>query len=174
MITIFDASLSDVPSLAELQAGAAFNRWISSPPPVAELRTEIKGKLVDMAAGRGRYIVARWAGKPAGYGAAYLTRCQRRAHVEVGVDPDHFRKGIGTAIVDALIAYKRTVSLERLEAVVDVRNKACLTLLRLRGFREVETAPRPVSLRWCKTPETRSRPARMVPGAAWLDFSPNS
>ncbi|PAP98630.1 GNAT family N-acetyltransferase (plasmid) [Mesorhizobium mediterraneum] len=132
-----------MPWLAELQAGEEFNRWISTPPPVAELRTEIEGKLVDIAAGRGHYIVARWAGMPAGYGAAYLTPCRRRAHIEVGVRPDHFHKGIGTAIVDVLIQYKRAAFLERLLAVVDARNKACLTLLRSRGFFEAQPAPRP-------------------------------
>ncbi|MER8671826.1 hypothetical protein [Mesorhizobium sp. M0019] len=45
--------------------------------------------------------------------------------------------------MDALIQHRRAASLERLQAVVDARNKACLALLGLRGFPELEPTPTP-------------------------------
>ncbi|MER9971218.1 hypothetical protein [Mesorhizobium sp. M0060] len=48
--------------------------------------------------------------------------------------------------MDALIQHRRAASLERLQAVVDARNKACLALLGLRGFPELEPTPGLVAL----------------------------
>ncbi|CAN5683543.1 ribosomal protein S18-alanine N-acetyltransferase [soil metagenome] len=93
-----------------------------------------KAFLSELAAGHNHYVAARTADKMVGYGG--IARLGRRKPFEyevhtIGVDPAYQGRGIGQALLDALLAYAQggAVFLE-----VRTDNAAAIALYERNGF----------------------------------------
>lgn len=96
-----------------------------------------------------RILVAELDGEPAGFGD--LTRyARRRAHaarIGLAVDPSLFGRGVGSALMEALIDLgERWYGIKRFELMVFADNTRAIDLYRRFGF-EVEATHRRFALR---------------------------
>jgi ribosomal protein S18 acetylase RimI-like enzyme len=73
-------------------------------------------------------------------------RCAHVGVLAVGVHPEHQRRGIGRALVSALIEHARAAGLLRLELYVRADNPRAIALYRSLGFEHEGTRARFVRL----------------------------
>jgi putative acetyltransferase len=96
-----------------------------------------------------RYLVAECGGQAAGFGDLRLFR-DRRAHVGhigLAVDPEHWGKGLGTALVEAMIDLgERWYGVRRIELKVFECNERAIRLYERFGF-EIEATLAAFALR---------------------------
>jgi ribosomal protein S18 acetylase RimI-like enzyme len=145
------ADAADV--LRRLVAGGAALGWVD-PPPAAEVRD----LLAEVAADPDAALVA--AGEDGRLRAlGYWRRYQRPTHrphadiEKVAVDPDHQRRGLGRAVMTALIAAARDARVEVLTLDFRGDNLRAAALYESLGFRQYGRLERFVAVgdrRWDK------------------------
>ncbi|WP_258341245.1 GNAT family N-acetyltransferase [Saccharopolyspora gregorii] len=122
---------------AQVRAGAALG-WVE-PPPRAEIAELIGGILAD-GPGEAACAVARDAGELVGFG--YWRRYARPTHrphadlEKLAVAPSASRRGIGRAVLRALVASARAAGVEQLTLDFRGDNHAAERLYRSEGFVE--------------------------------------
>lgn len=139
--TIRDATEGDIPAIHAIYAHHVLHGLASFeevPPGVDEMRSRFHAV---RAAGK-PYIVAELDGTVAGYGyaSAYRTRTAYRFTLEnsIYIDGRHLGRGVGTALIEALIERCRGGPWRQMLAVIgDSGNAASIGLHRKAGFREV-------------------------------------
>ncbi len=144
-ITIRDSRPSDVPAICAIYGESVRNGVASfeiEPPDEAEIARRRDGIL----AGGFPYIVAEDDGKIVGYSYAgpYRPRPAYRFTVEnsVYVAPNQLRKGIGRALLPALIASCETAGFRLMVAVIgDSANHASIALHAAFGFQHAGLLP---------------------------------
>ena len=141
MVTIRDASPADVPAIHAIYAHHVVHGLASFEevaPPVEEMRSRY-----DAIVGGGKpYLVAEIDGRVVGYGYAstYRTRSAYRYTLEnsIYIDERARGQGVGTALLDALIARCRNGPWRQMLAVIgDSANAASIGVHRKAGFRQV-------------------------------------
>jgi phosphinothricin acetyltransferase len=140
---IRSASLSDIPAIATIYGDAVRSGTASfelTPPSEDEMRARFE-KIVS---GGYPYLVAELNGRVAGYAycGAYRPRAAYRFTVEnsVYVDPAWHGKGVGRALLQALIAASETAGFRQMIAVIgDSRNAASIKLHESAGFQLLGT-----------------------------------
>lgn len=133
------ATLADIPAIAGIYGPAVETGTASfelTPPDVAEMKRRFEAITVDGYP----YLVAEVAGEVVGYAyaSAYRTRPAYRFTVEdsIYVAPNAQGKGVGRALLDALIEACRSRGFRLLVAVIgDSANFPSITLHRRCGFR---------------------------------------
>ena len=139
--TIRDATAADIPAIQAIYAHHVLHGLASFeevPPGVEEMRSRYEA---IVASGK-PYIVAELDGAVAGYGYAsgYRARPAYRFTLEnsIYIDERHRGRGVGTALLDALIERCRAGPWRQVVAVIgDSANAASIGLHRKAGFREV-------------------------------------
>ena len=90
-------------------------------------------------------LIAEWAGRVAGYGAIGPFRAfpgyDRTGEHAVYVDPALHRRGVGRALLEALIRRGRAAGLDALIGAISADQPASLGLHAACGFREVGRLP---------------------------------
>ena len=141
MVTIRDATPADLAAIQAIYAHHVTHGLASFeevPPPVEEMRLRF-----EAIVGAGKpYIVAEIDGRVVGYGYAssYRTRSAYRYTVEnsIYIDERARGRGVGTALLDALIARCRGGPWRQMLAVIgDSGNAASIGVHRKAGFRQV-------------------------------------
>lgn len=138
---IRDASHGDVATIQSIYAHHVRHGLASFeevPPDVAEMQARF-AKIVE---GGFPYLVAEIDGVVAGYGYAgpYRTRSAYRFTVEnsIYVDERHRGRGVGVALLEALVARCRSGPWRQMLAVIgDSANAPSIAVHRKAGFREV-------------------------------------
>lgn len=139
--TIRDATEADVPAIHDIYAHHVLHGLASFeevPPGVEEMRSRFQAV---RAAGK-PYIVAELDGAVAGYGyaSAYRARIAYRFTLEnsIYIDERYRGRGVGTALIEALVARCRGGPWRQMIAIIgDSGNAASIGLHRKAGFREV-------------------------------------
>ena len=139
--TIRDATEGDIPAIHAIYAHHVLHGLASFeevPPGVEEMRSRYQSV---RTAGK-PYIVAELDGVVAGYGyaSAYRARTAYRFTLEnsIYIDQRHRGRGVGTALIEALVARCRGGPWRQMLAVIgDSDNAASIGLHRKAGFREV-------------------------------------
>lgn len=140
-VRIRDASPGDIPAIQAIYAHHVLRGLASFeevPPSVDEIRTRFEA----VRAGGKPYIVAELDGVVAGYGyaSAYRARHAYRFTLEnsIYIDERQRGRGVGTALLEALIARCRAGPWRQMVAVIgDSANAASIGVHRKAGFREV-------------------------------------
>ena len=135
------AHLSDIEAVTRLYAQAVREGTASfeiDPPDAAEMQRRFN----SLQTGGYPYFVAQSGGDIAGhaYAAPYRARPGYRWSVEdsVYVAPDYFRRGVGRALLAALIEDAQARAFRQMVAVIgDSANTASVELHRRAGFRMV-------------------------------------
>jgi phosphinothricin acetyltransferase len=133
------ATAADIPAITRIYAHAVKHGTASfelKPPDEAEMLRR-QNALLDAGY---PYLVAEVGGTVAGYAyaGAYRTRPAYRFSVEdsVYVDPDAHRRGLGRALLNALIADAETRGFRQMIAVIgDSKQAPSIALHRELGFR---------------------------------------
>lgn len=142
---IRDATDGDMPAIREIYAHHVLHglaSWEETPPDAAEMKRR-HGVIV----GDGYpYIVAEIDDRIAGYGyvSKYRPRPAYRNTVEnsIYVAADAHRKGIGKALITALIERSTAMGLRRMVAIIgDSGNLPSIALHEWAGFEHVGTIP---------------------------------
>ncbi|MCC6875200.1 MAG: GNAT family N-acetyltransferase [Sandaracinaceae bacterium] len=84
-------------------------------------------------------LVARRGGQLAGHASLRVLRpayCRHVGLLALGVHPEHQRRGVGRALMEALIERARSIGLRRLELNVRADNDRARALYRSLGFEE--------------------------------------
>lgn len=130
--------------LDELVRGGAALGWIA--PPTANAVAELLQALAaGSAEGDAALALARVHGELAGVG--YWRRYERPTHrpqadiEKVAVSPAAHRRGIGRALIQALVEAASTASVEQLTADLRADNHASLALCTSLGFRQYGRLP---------------------------------
>ncbi len=137
------AQISDVPAIARIYAQAVREGTASfeiDPPDEAEMQRRYQA----LQAGKFPYLVAQCDGAVAGYAyaAPYRARPAYDWSVEdtVYVAPEWHRRGVGRALLAALIEEAEARAFRQMVAVIgDSANTASVELHRAAGFRLVGT-----------------------------------
>jgi L-amino acid N-acyltransferase YncA len=140
-IRIRAATLADIPAIARIYAHAVINGTASfelEPPGEAEMARRMTA-LLD---GGFPYLAAEIDGTLAGYAYAgpYRPRPAYRFSVEdsIYIAPDAHRRGVGRALIDALIAEADARGFRQMIAVIgDSRQTPSIALHRAAGFRMI-------------------------------------
>jgi len=141
-VRIRPAQISDVSAIVRIYAQAVREGTASfeiDPPDEAEMQRRYKA-----LAGKFPYLVAQWDGAVAGYAyaAPYRARPAYDWSVEdtVYVAPEWHRRGVGRALLTALIEEAEARAFRQMVAVIgDSANTASVELHRAAGFRLVGT-----------------------------------
>jgi phosphinothricin acetyltransferase len=141
MVTIRDATPGDLPAIQAIYAHHVMHGLASFEevaPPVEEMRARFEA---NVGAGM-PYLVAEAGGRVVGYGYAssYRTRSAYRYTVEnsIYIDEQARGRGVGTALLEALIARCRRGPWRQMLAVIgDSANAASIGVHRKAGFRQV-------------------------------------
>jgi L-amino acid N-acyltransferase YncA len=137
------AQLSDIEAITRIYAQAVRDGTASfeiDPPDAAEMQRRFN----SLQTGDYPYLVAQSGGAIAGYAYAAPYRARRgyRWSVEdsVYVAPEYFRRGVGRALLAALIEDAQARAFRQMVAVIgDSANTASVELHRKAGFRMVGT-----------------------------------
>jgi phosphinothricin acetyltransferase len=137
------ATLSDIPAIAAIYTEAVKSGTASfelAPPTEDEMRARFEKVL----AGGYPYLVAELDGRVAGYGycGPYRPRAAYRFTLEnsVYIDPAWHGKGVGRALMQALIASSEQAGFRQMIAVIgDSRNEASIALHKALGFTMIGT-----------------------------------
>jgi L-amino acid N-acyltransferase YncA len=137
------ATLADIPAIAAIYAEAVRSGTASfelAPPGEDEMRARFE----KIASGGYPYLVAELDGRVAGYAycGPYRPRAAYRFTLEnsVYVDPAWHGKGVGRALLQALIAASERAGFRQMIAVIgDSRNAASVALHRALGFEMIGT-----------------------------------
>jgi L-amino acid N-acyltransferase YncA len=141
MVSVRDATAQDIAAIQAIYAHHVLHGLASFeeiPPDVAEMRSRY-----EAIVGSGKpYLVAEVDGRVVGYGyaSAYRTRSAYRYTLEnsIYVDERARGKGVGSALLDALIARCRKGPWRQMLAVIgDSANAASIGVHRKAGFRQV-------------------------------------
>ena len=132
------ATLADIPAITRIYAHAVKNGTASfelEPPSEAEMTSRME----TLIAGQFPYLAAENGGGLAGYAyaALYRTRPAYRHTVEnsVYVAPEMHKRGIGKALLDALIAASAARGFRQMIAVIGDSNQAAsIALHKACGF----------------------------------------
>jgi putative acetyltransferase len=150
-LVVRTASVSDAEAIVALdrrlaEAGAGMVTTPDQVRTVAETRARIDGTFRGMSAGDATIaIVADLGGSLAGNADLKQLSpalCRHVGVVSVGVDPEHQRRGVGRALMNALVGYARACGLVRLELYVRSDNERAQALYRSIGFEHEGTRRR--------------------------------
>lgn len=139
-VPIRDATPDDAEAVAAIYGHHVLHGTASydlQPPPADEIRAKIE----RIAAARWPFLVAEQEGAVAGY--AYATQFRDRdayrftAEDSIYVHPDRMGRGIGKALLAALIQRCTALGFRRLIAVIGGAEPASIALHAYCGFREV-------------------------------------
>lgn len=144
-VTIRAATPADIPAITAIYAFEVREKTASfelTPPDEAEMMRRFT-TLIDNGF---PYLVAEAAGRLAGYAYAgpYRPRPAYRYTVEntVYLDPAYYRRGIGSALLNELIAQCTARGFRQMIAVIgDSANAASIGLHRRAGFAMIGTHP---------------------------------
>jgi len=144
-VTIRPTTPADIPAITAIYAFEVREKTASfelTPPDEAEMNRRFTA-LIDNGF---PYLVAEAAGRVAGYAYAgpYRPRPAYRYTVEntVYLDPDYYRRGIGSALLNELIAQCTARSFRQMIAVIgDSANAASIGLHRRAGFAMIGIHP---------------------------------
>jgi putative acetyltransferase len=134
------ARVEDAPVMcaAEIETSRTPGRLVGHPD---EFKVEsFASKIAELAAGKGRYIVAERDGRAVGHAVLEPMALKRLAHVvrlTIVVHPGFERQGVGTALMQDLIAWAtRTPAVGKIELNVRAINEGAIALYRKLGFVE--------------------------------------
>jgi phosphinothricin acetyltransferase len=139
-LVIRDALESDAESIAAIYAHHVLNGTASydvDPPSAADTR----GKIRRITEAGWPFLVAQAQGEVAGY--AYVTQFRDRAAYRytaedsIYVHPDHMRRGIGRALLEALLERSEDYGFRTVIAVVGGAEPASIALHEACGFEQV-------------------------------------
>jgi phosphinothricin acetyltransferase len=141
MVTIRDAVPADIPAIQAIYAHHVLH-GLASFEEVAPDAREMRARFDAVVAGGKPYLVAELHGEIAGYGyaSAYRTRSAYRFTLEnsIYVDERHRGRGVGSALLQALIARCRRGPWRQMLAIIgDSANAASIGVHRKAGFRQV-------------------------------------
>jgi RimJ/RimL family protein N-acetyltransferase len=149
-LTIRRARLADAPLLcaAERETARIPGRLMSQP---AELQEEAFARKIGELESAGSYLVAESEGRVVGHALLDVAGpFAALAHVRtltIVVHPGHTGRGIGRALLEALLAWARThAEVERVELRVRETNSAAIRLYEQCGFAEESRFRRRVRL----------------------------
>jgi L-amino acid N-acyltransferase YncA len=139
-VAIRDAAPEDADAVAAIYAHHVLHGTASYDldPPAAE---EIRAKIERVAAGRWPFLVAEHDGAVVGY--AYATQFRDRdayrftAEDSVYVHPERMGRGIGSALLEALIERSVTFGFRTIIAVIGGAEPASIALHAKHGFHQV-------------------------------------
>jgi len=137
-ITIRDVAESDAGAIASVYAHHVLNGTASFDlvPPAAEFHRDKIRRIADAG---WPFLVAEEDGELAGY--AYVTQFRDRdayrftAEDSIYVHPDHMRRGVGSALLEALL--ERSTGFRSIIAVIGGAEPASIALHARFGFKEV-------------------------------------
>jgi L-amino acid N-acyltransferase YncA len=137
------ANITDIPAITRIYADAVTHGTASfelEPPD----QTEMTQRMTALLDGGFPYLAAESGGELLGYAYAgyYRTRPAYRFTVEdsIYIAPQAKRRGVGRALLDALIAESERRGFRQMLAVIgDSANTASIELHRAAGFRMVGT-----------------------------------
>jgi L-amino acid N-acyltransferase YncA len=140
-VPILPARLSDIPAITRIY-GDAVAHGTASFELEAPDQAEMKRRMETLLAGNFPYIVAELDGNLVGYAysALYRTRPAYRFTVEnsVYVAPDMLRRGVGSALLKALIEASAARGFRQMIAVIgDNQQAASIGLHKACGFHHV-------------------------------------
>ena len=120
----------DFEAFAALNADAAVRRFVGGPLSQAQARE----RFASLGGGRLQAWAVERAGRYAGH--AWLLAPDEQGECELGllIASEHWRQGLGLAVVQALRQQAEARGL-RVRASVDVENRACVALLERAGLR---------------------------------------
>jgi phosphinothricin acetyltransferase len=144
-VTIRPATAADIPAITAIYAFEVREKTASfekTPPDEAEMTRRFKG----ITENGFPYLVAEVSGHVAGYAYAgpYRPRPAYRYTVEnsVYLDPAYYRRGIGSALLNELIAQCTALGFRQMIAVIgDSANAASIGLHRRAGFAMIGIHP---------------------------------
>lgn len=142
MVTVRDATPGDIPAIRAIYAHHVKHGLASfeeEPPPPEEMRARFEAVV---GAGKPYLVAVDAQGRILGYGyaSAYRARSAYRYTLEnsIYIDAGARGRGVGTALLDALIARCRKGPWRQMLAIIgDSANAASIGLHRKAGFREV-------------------------------------
>jgi len=127
MVRIRPGTADDLPAIRRIQTAALAEPW----PDLLDLATGDGGPRLSVADD----------GEPVGYVVA-LTAGHPVAYVpELAVRPDRQGEGVGSALIDALIASLDEAAFERVRLTARATDDAVRAFYRDRGFEAVERVP---------------------------------
>jgi L-amino acid N-acyltransferase YncA len=140
-VPIRPARLSDIPAITHIYGDAVAHGTASFELETPD-QAEMKRRMETLLAGDFPYIVAEFDGNLAGYAysALYRTRPAYRFTVEnsVYVAPDMLRRGVGSALLKALIEASAARGFRQMIAVIgDNQQAASIGLHKACGFHHV-------------------------------------
>jgi GNAT superfamily N-acetyltransferase len=138
------------------EAVAAEGRWLATEPPVNRPEVRARWRAL-LATGTGTILVALEGPRPVGLAALVGVE---RPELGMLVAADQRGRGVGAALLEASLAWARTVSAEEIVLHVFPSNAAAIALYRRHGFEEQERLlrayPRSSGERWDAIRMTRS------------------
>ncbi len=141
-IAIRSARLDDAPLLAAAERAIAVTPGflVSQPAELTDERFAQKIAALD-GADNGRYLVAEAAGELVGHGMLDplpFIAVRHVVHLTLAVHPGWQRRGVGRALLAALIDWARSApAVEKIELNVRASNTAAQRLYRELGFSEI-------------------------------------
>jgi L-amino acid N-acyltransferase YncA len=146
-VIIRDATASDLPALTDL-----YNAWIPSLTTTWTERLDTQEQraawLEDQQRGGFPVLVADEDGEVAGYtcydrfrGGDRLEGYRTTAELSIHVRESHWGRGVGRALIEALIERARADGIHVLVAAVDAENEASIRFHERLGFDEVARMP---------------------------------
>jgi phosphinothricin acetyltransferase len=139
-LAVRDARIDDVPAISAIYAWhvrMGLASFETQPPSEEEIRARLEG----VREGGFPYLVGEIDGRVAGfaYASLYRTRPAYRFTLEdsIYVDPGHARKGVGRALLQALLERCEAIGCRQVVAVIgDSANAASIGLHSALGFKE--------------------------------------
>jgi GNAT superfamily N-acetyltransferase len=134
-VTIRTLAPGDLEECLDLfEAVAAERRWLATEPPLDRREVRARWRAL-LATGTGTLLVALDGRRPVGLAALVGLECPELGML---VAADRRGRGVGAALLDASLAWARSVSAEEVVLHVFPGNAAAIALYRRHGFEERE------------------------------------
>lgn len=131
-ISIREAIADDIAQLVQLVRGPVFGRFMGEWGDKADDHSVFERKLVAVASGKGRLIVAIKEEEVVGYAAALVGRT--RAHLECAISIPYQGRGLGTRLVGEILSAQRLLPVGTMIGVCHKDNIKMLKIFRKYRF----------------------------------------